>query len=284
MKAVVFNKFPENLAAQLRKHLEDDYGIEVLFFGMPNLEMQNPGCDVILTFYEVMSHAQAEIGTKLGKKWGVRNILLMRKTSTWSRQLPPLVRKAAANDVVSAPAPSKAVYPELTVVREPPPPPAMEVPAVEEPPSSSFTERDEVWNEVSAMFEVEIIDLKKKLAEATTEAAKSEAKYTEVSKSLTREMKRCGEAENQLKAVKLSCQSLTKERERLENELQKRDDESEQLDKALASVKKELEDERAKKTGGLAPAFSAVQTLYEAGAMDEEAAGKMLVNLLLKKK
>jgi len=282
MKAVVFNKFPENLAAQLRKHLEDDYGIEVLFFGMPNLEMQNPGCDVILTFYEVMSHAQAEIGTKLGKKWGVRNILLMRKTSTWSRQLPPLVRKAAANDVVSAPA-QKVVYPELTVVREPLSP-AMEAPAVEEPPSPSFTERDEVWNEVSAMFEVEITDLKKKLAEATAEAAKSEAKYTEVSKNLTRERKRCGEAENQLKAVKLSCQSLTKERERLENELQKRDDESEQLDKALASVKKELEDERAKKTGGLAPAFSAVQTLYEAGAMDEEAAGKMLVNLLLKKK
>lgn len=282
MKAVVFNKFPENLAAQLRKHLEEDYGIEVLFFGMPNLEMQNPGCDVILTFYEVMSHAQAEIGSKLGKKWGVRNLLLMRKTSTWSRQLPPLIRKVAANDAVPAPAP-KITYPELTVVREPPSP-AMEVPAVEEPPPPSFTERDEVWNEVSAMFEVEITDLKKKLAEATAEAAKSEAKYTEVSKSLTREMKRCGEAENQLKAVKLSCQSLTKERERLENELQKRDDESEQLDKALASVKKELEDERAKKTGGLAPAFSAVQTLYEAGAMDEEAAGKMLVNLLLKKK
>ena len=266
MKAVVFSRFPENLSAQLREHLE------------------------------LMSHAHADIGAKLGRRWGVRHVLLQRKVSTWVHQLPKIVGKvqvAAAKVAVNDTVPVSA--PQLSVVREVAPPPPPEEPEEREtlPTEAPVvgnveTERDALWNEISGMFETEIADLKKKLTGAGQEITHLEARRQEENKKaneqLRTEAKLRSEAENRAKALEQSCNIITESRKKLERDIEKLENENEELDKALQTVKSELEAEKSKKTGSLGASFVAVQTLYEAGAMDEEAAGKMLANLLLKKK
>lgn len=296
MKAVVFSRFPENLSAQLREHLEKDYGIEIVYFGPPNIELQKTECDVIITFFELMSHAHADIGAKLGRRWGVRHVLLQRKVSTWVHQLPKIVgkvqvaaAKVAVNDTVPMPAPQLSVVREVAPLPPPEEPEERETLPAEAPVVGNVgTERDALWNEISAMFETEIADLKKKLTGAGQELAHLEARRVEenkkVNEQLRAESKLRFEAENRAKALEQSCNIITENRKKLERDIEKLENENEELDKALQTVKAELEDEKSKKSGGLGAAFVAVQTLYEAGAMDEEAAGKMLANLLLKKK
>lgn len=294
MKVVVFTKFPEKLSAQHRKHLEEDYGAEIVHWSTPNQSLQNPGCDVILTFFELMSHAEADIGARLAKRWDVRHVLLQRKASSWDQQLARVVNKVqTAKVAVNAPVP--VVVPQLTIVKGTAPVSVAETMREAEPAESERPtqvpgpdEKDELWDEISSMFETEISDLQKKLTELGSAYEGLETRRLEENKKaaeqLRVEAKLRSEAENKAKALEQACNAIAADRKKIERDVEKLENENEEIDKALQSVKTELEVEKAKKSGGLAPAFIAVQTLYEAGAMDEEAAGKMLVNLLLKKK
>lgn len=249
-RAVVFCNFPENLGGQLREHLEE-WGIDVLHWGPISMstEMKNPGAEMVIVFYELMSHGQSDKTKDLAKRWGARWVALSRKYASWGKNLPvprprpQLVAVGQSHAMPVAPADNDA----SGFLPEPP----------SEPSPESLQDPDLVekqWEEIRDMFAGEVEDLKAKITELEAKnhvltlqagaAGRTEAELYELAST----------EEKRLKGVVAQ----------LEGEVEKRDREIAQL-----------------KAGGLEALGNAIRSAVAVGLMEEREAADRLLNLVL---